>query len=141
MTEKNIKARLVNKHDIEEHWQLATNFAPLRGELIIYDDRYTDAEDNEVIVADRVRFKIGDGVTNVNDLPFMDDALIEIASAQDIVVLAEAQAYTDAALNDKANSYDDALTTTDKTIVGAINEINAKIAVLAAIEDGNEVAY
>lgn len=63
MAEKNIKTRIVHKHDVETNWLKATNFIPKQGELIIYDvdANYTYA-----------RFKIGDGVSNVNNLPFVD---------------------------------------------------------------------
>lgn len=54
-------ARITHKHDTEENWLKATGFSPLEGELIIYDK-----DDTHPIE----RFKIGDGVTNVNDLPF-----------------------------------------------------------------------
>ena len=70
MNEKNIKSSFVHKHDIEENWKKATRFVPKQGELIIYDDRYTKSNGEIVIVASCVRYKIGDGVTNVNDLPF-----------------------------------------------------------------------
>ena len=49
-------SRLVMKHDSSTNWEKATNFKPLAGELIIYDD-----------VKD---MKIGDGATLVNDLSF-----------------------------------------------------------------------
>ena len=69
----NIKGRQVQKHDIEANWIKAGNaanpFTPLKGEIIIYDDRYID-DTGEHIVADQVRFKIGDGIRNVNELPF-----------------------------------------------------------------------
>lgn len=66
MAEKRLNARLVNKHDIESNWILATNFTPKQGEIIVYDiDENYSYE----------RFKIGDGVQNVNALPFADDAL------------------------------------------------------------------
>ena len=61
MAEKNFNARIVHKHDTEENWNKATNFIPKQGELIVYD--------NDSIY-DYERFKIGDGITNVNDLPF-----------------------------------------------------------------------
>lgn len=32
-----IKGRICNKHDTEENWNKATNFAPLLGETIVYD--------------------------------------------------------------------------------------------------------
>ena len=61
MSEKRINSRLINKHDTEAHWILAENFTPMAGEIIIYDrDENYNYE----------RFKIGDGVTLVNELPF-----------------------------------------------------------------------
>lgn len=48
--------RVVQKHDTKANWDKATNFIPLAGEIIIYDDLG--------------RFKIGDGVTKVGSLPF-----------------------------------------------------------------------
>jgi hypothetical protein len=65
MAEKKIKTRIQQKHDIEANWELATNFIPMAGELIIYD---IDANYSYE------RFKIGDGVTNVNSLPFTINA-------------------------------------------------------------------
>ena len=32
-----IKGRIINKHDTEENWNKAVNFAPLLGETIVYD--------------------------------------------------------------------------------------------------------
>lgn len=81
MTQKTIKTRIINKHAIESDWIKAVNFTPLKGELIIYDIEI-DANDNTLALpSDRTtpytyeRFKIGDGITNVNSLPFADDAL------------------------------------------------------------------
>ncbi len=54
------------------------------------------------------------------------EVAIADAATQDAVILHEAQAYTDTALSTKVDSYDEALETTDKTIIGAINEINEK---------------
>lgn len=74
MAEKNIKSRIIHKHDIESNWKLATNFIPMKGEIIVYDI------DN---VYNYERFKIGDGKTIVSALPFADDAL-KIAIESDI---------------------------------------------------------
>ena len=62
--EKNTNARIQHKHDIEANWSKATNFIPKAGELVIYDadENYTYA-----------RIKIGDGVTAINDLGFIDE--------------------------------------------------------------------
>lgn len=68
MAEKNLSVRIVLKHDVEENWLKATGFIPKQGELIVYDrdDNYTYE-----------RFKIGDGETNVNDLPFGNSTATE----------------------------------------------------------------
>lgn len=62
--EKKIKTRIINKHDIENNWLKAINFIPKSGELIIYDpdDTY-----------EYPRVKIGDGINNVNTLPFINN--------------------------------------------------------------------
>ena len=64
MAEKNIKSRIVHKHDTAEHWSLATNFIPKQGEIIVYDIDSTYTYE---------RIKIGDGTTNVNALPFVNE--------------------------------------------------------------------
>lgn len=66
MTEKRFNTRLINKHDIEANWKKATGFIPKAGEMIVYD---TDDNYNYS------RIKIGDGVSNVNDLLFTSDTL------------------------------------------------------------------
>lgn len=57
-----IYTRAQQKHDIEANWIKAVNFIPLAGEIIIYD---TDEYYNYV------RYKIGNGMTKVNELPFV----------------------------------------------------------------------
>jgi hypothetical protein len=67
--ENQIYGRFCQKHDVEANWLKATNFAPLAGELIIYD-----ADENY----DYPRFKVGtwDGESEktadmlVSNLPF-----------------------------------------------------------------------
>ena len=62
MAEKTLKTRIIQKHDTEANWLLATNFTPMNGEIIIYDE-----DDNY----DYKRIKIGNGINNVNDLDFV----------------------------------------------------------------------
>ena len=76
MANKNLKARIQHKHDLEANWNKAENFIPLPGELIIYD-KEVDSEGNVLELPttrttpfDYERFKIGDGVTTVSNLPF-----------------------------------------------------------------------
>lgn len=56
MANKTYQGRIVQKHDSSANWAKATNFIPLKGEIIIYDDLK--------------KIKIGDGTTKVNDLDF-----------------------------------------------------------------------
>ena len=37
MANSQIKTRIIHKHDTEANWNLATNFIPKQGEIIIYD--------------------------------------------------------------------------------------------------------
>ena len=75
--EKQINTRVMLKHDTEENWLKATGFIPKLSEPIVYDE---DAQHPYK------RFKIGDGETNVNALPF---------TAKTIVDVVELPAYSD----------------------------------------------
>lgn len=69
MLEKTIKTQIIHKHDIAERWEQDTRI-PKKGELIVYDDRYTEEDGNEIIVDNFIKYKIGNGVDTVADLPF-----------------------------------------------------------------------
>jgi hypothetical protein len=62
MAEKFLGSRIIHKHDSQANWTEKRNFVPMQGEIIIYDP------DNTVTYA---RVKIGDGVTAINNLPFL----------------------------------------------------------------------
>ena len=62
----NIQTRIKNKHDTEANWNSATNFTPLDGEIIVYD-----VDSNHPYP----RYKVGDGTTLVDNLPFSTDVL------------------------------------------------------------------
>ena len=62
--EKNIYGRISQKIDTEANWLKAVNFIPNKGEIIIYEKDASHTYD---------RIKIGDGVSNVNDLPFSNE--------------------------------------------------------------------
>lgn len=80
MAEKNMKARIVHKHDTASNWEKATGFIPKKGEIIVYD-----IDDNYAYE----RIKIGDGTQNVNALPFATDAL-ETATNDQITIVSQA---------------------------------------------------
>lgn len=54
------------KREKEEDWAKAKNFIPKKDEIIIYD------------CSSGIKLKIGDGVSNVNDLPFSEDNTINL---------------------------------------------------------------
>lgn len=67
MAGNTIKTRIQLKNDTEAHWDLATNFVPREGEVIIYS-----ADDTHPFS----RLKVGDGKTNVINLPFIDSGTV-----------------------------------------------------------------
>jgi hypothetical protein len=83
-----INTRLKNKRDLEVNWR-AASFVPLPGEIIIYAKevdasgnvltKLVDGQPVSLLPVDRImpytydRIKLGDGVTNINDLPFLDN--------------------------------------------------------------------
>ncbi len=76
-----IQSRLIQRHDIEENWNKATDFAPRLGEMIIYDPDSTHR---------RPRYKLGiwDGVSEKTadmlcvNLPFANQP--DIISEEDL---------------------------------------------------------
>lgn len=67
MTGQTVKTRIQLKNDTEANWKKA-RFIPLKGELIIYS-----ADDAHPFF----RLKVGDGVTLVSDLPFIDSNTVD----------------------------------------------------------------
>lgn len=80
MANKTFQGRIVQKHDTEANWKKATNFIPLKGEIIIYNDLN--------------KIKIGDGTTKVNDLKFttVNPSEIELV---DLATVATTGSYND----------------------------------------------
>lgn len=62
MAEKLFKTRTQQKNDTENKWSVTSGFIPKKGEIIVYnvDNDHTSP-----------RLKVGDGVTEVNALPFV----------------------------------------------------------------------
>lgn len=68
MSEENynvLKTRIKHKNNTPDFWSQETDFNPLQGELIIYNEKVP-------------KIKIGDGVTNVEQLPFITDNYITV---------------------------------------------------------------
>ena len=78
MSNKQFNARMQQKIDTYENWAKATNFIPLKGELIIYT---TDEKGNK-----KIGFKVGTGdeTKNVHQLDFI--SFSEAAAIADGVV-------------------------------------------------------
>ncbi len=103
MAEKNIKSRIVHKHDTELNWSKATNFIPKQGEIIIYDIDSNHSYE---------RIKIGDGATKVNNLPFADANKVDKISGKSL----STNDYTTAEKNKLAGIAEGA----NKTIVDSV---------------------
>lgn len=83
---KTIKTRIQHKHDLEVNWARADGFVPMQGELIIYDievdangntlTKVVDGKTVSLLPENRTvpytyeRFKIGDNIHTVSELPF-----------------------------------------------------------------------
>lgn len=100
-----VNTRIKLKRDTRAHWNAATGFIPLEGEVIIYTDysSYTTTENNETITRYVPNFKVGDGTTYVQDLPFVDkelrDMLIAHINNLDIHVTRNDKAFWNNKLN------------------------------------------
>lgn len=81
MSKNTLKSRIIHTHDTAANWSRAITFIPKNGELIVYDPD---------IVNTSPRFKLGDGVTPVNDLPFaIDDTLDKFFNKEGDVIYAD----------------------------------------------------
>ncbi len=60
-TVKRLKTRMVQKHGTKAEWDAATNFVPLEGELIIYEDGAKGGSNVPAIM-------VGDGTKTVDKL-------------------------------------------------------------------------
>lgn len=111
MSEKQVKTRIVHKHDFEKNWEQAINFRPKRGELIIYDVEID--ESGNILAAATIagttghlnnagrtipynyeRFKIGDGTSTVNELPFATTADTEVRLSEPFIITQDFGYYT-----------------------------------------------
>ena len=74
-------ARIQNKHDIEANWLKNSDFIPMLAEVIIYDREIDENGNTLELPSGRTqpyvveRIKIGDGIHDVNDLPFFGEGL------------------------------------------------------------------
>ena len=120
----NVKTRIINKHDTETNWALATNFKPLKGEVIVYE-----VDSNHAYP----RFKVGDGVTLLSALPYSTDVLTSYVTETE---LASALNETTSAINKSIATIDDEVAThvaatnnphqVTKTQIGLSNVDNVK---------------
>lgn len=80
--------RIIHTHDTEDNWNnKTTEFIPEPGELIVYD-----VDDNNSYE----RFKIGDGLTNVKELPFTTETIVKsLFNIENNVIFADAGRITE----------------------------------------------
>ena len=79
MSEQIIKynSRVIQKHDTSDNWSKATDFIPLSGEIIVYDDLR--------------KIKIGNGTTKVNDLLFNSSTFDELVAGDKIDIVIDSK--------------------------------------------------
>ena len=113
MSNKQFNARMQQKIDTYENWSKATNFIPLKGELIIYT---TDENGNE-----KIGFKVGTGEPDKN------------VHQLDFISLGEAAAAVDEIASNLANNY-----YTSTEIDNLIGDCNVVINSINALVGGDE---
>ena len=123
----NLKARIINKHDTEANWILATGFTPLEGEIIVYD-----VDSNHAYP----RFKVGNGQDNINDLPFSDEHYVLDAELGGYVTVASTQTITGAKtfsqnvnvpLTPTANAHASSKQYVDTTVTSSVNAVRTQL--------------
>ena len=72
MPTKTINGRILARRDTTAHWNTATGFIPLAGEIIVYTDYKTVTRDGQTVNVPGI--KIGSGNGYVQDLAFLDEA-------------------------------------------------------------------
>ena len=118
MAEKTLKTRIIQKHDTEANWLLATNFTPMNGEIIIYDE-----DDNY----DYKRIKIGNGTDNVNDLDF-------VVNKEDIPTHSHDDVYyTESEIDSKLSTINSSIT----NITNGTTTVAKATSATKATQDGN----
>lgn len=73
MASKVVNTRIQLKNDTEDSWNKAVNFVPKQGELIIYNAEPNSTDEARLFP----RFKVGDGITTVVNLPFSTHEIIK----------------------------------------------------------------
>lgn len=59
--------RIIPLHQIQAVWQAIPTFLPFRGEIVVYDPDEKNSQS---------RFKIGDGIHTVTQLPFTTNSML-----------------------------------------------------------------
>lgn len=129
MAQKQLNGRIALKHDLEVNWVAAaqrSNFTPNPGEVIIYDPDENHAQ---------AKIKIGDGVRNVEELPFYsgswndlsDKPFYEINETNgEIKTLDSKFIGDDIARVSEVPSFED-LNTVSATAAAATNEVSERV--------------
>lgn len=88
---KKVKTRIQNKCDTTANWSQATGFLPLKGETIaIANEQYTDTV-NAITTAKypKPKLKIGDGITALQDLPYINATNVYMCDDHEITCYPE----------------------------------------------------
>jgi predicted nuclease with TOPRIM domain len=131
---KTVYTRIQNKLDLEVNWKKAVGFIPLAGELVIYgkevdaDGKILELPEGRSEPFKYERYKIGDGVTNINDLPFMTAEADQIVFTGNFTVGAGKEATEIQLKSKKLNEVVQELYTEKAELSSTIAELEADLA-------------
>ena len=88
MSAKTIKSRVLLKTGTTYEWNIAaenSNFTPLSGEVCVYTDRIPIYNEEGTQIEHYIPgIKIGNGITNIRELPFVEDESISNSKINEI---------------------------------------------------------
>lgn len=118
-TRQIINSRILQKHDIQNNWDLLTDFIPLNAEIIIYDP-----DDKHAYP----RMKCGDGVTLLQNLPFIIDVEDVYARIENITPLPDIETSDDVVLlvsqlNHQVNDLSSTVTELNSTVNALLDAV------------------
>jgi hypothetical protein len=128
--EKLLKAKVVNKHELERDWN-ASSYVPRVGETVYYDPEIDDNGNPDVTKCPReyrtkpeirTRIKNGDGVHCVKDLPFGSESILTGGDGEGSIIQIDNKAYGERSIalgNNSAALSQNSVTFGENTIAGA----------------------
>lgn len=78
MSNKKVKTRIQNKFDLKENWDKASNFIPLKGEIVTIAPNVGTSNSEAVFKKIPHRIKIGDGEHTLQNLSYLGEPIVKL---------------------------------------------------------------